>query len=53
MGWVCFTLLILWAIWAVLSNLPHFIGFALKAVAGLFMIYLCLEAVTVVSKLRF
>jgi hypothetical protein len=50
MGWICFILLILWAIWMILTNLPRIIGFALKGLAGLLALYVCVEAFALIGE---
>jgi len=48
-GWLCFILLSLWAIWRVLTN-PAIIGFALKVLAGLLVLYVCIEAFVLIGR---
>jgi hypothetical protein len=50
MGWICFILLRVWAIWMVLINLPQIVGIVFKVCAGLFVIYLCIEAVSLIGR---
>lgn len=50
MGWICFILLMVWAIWKILTNLPRIIGFALKGLAGLLLLYVCVEAFALIGE---
>jgi hypothetical protein len=44
MGWICLILLILWAIWMFIKNLPRIIAFGLKILAGFLFLGLCIKA---------
>jgi hypothetical protein len=50
MGRICLILLSLCAIWMILANLRTIIGFALKGLAGLLALYVCVEAFVLVGE---